>query len=100
MDSFLKVLPKFSILQSVFEKINITTHQPLSINSQIAATILKAIQNNIEKLQLIDDSKDDFLKYDCFSKDKINLLLTDDLYLTRLIRQQNPDVLFGNFLIF
>ncbi len=97
LDSFLKVLPKFSILQSVFEKINITTHQPLSINSQIAATILKAIQNNIEKLQLIDDSKDDFLKYDCFSKDKINLLLTDDLYLTRLIRQQNPDVLFGNF---
>ncbi|WP_151958125.1 DUF4365 domain-containing protein, partial [Acinetobacter guillouiae] len=64
LDRLLKVLPKFSILESVFKKINLTTHEPISINNQISGTILKAIQNNIEKLQLIDDEEKDF-KYDC-----------------------------------
>ncbi|MRT39274.1 DUF4365 domain-containing protein, partial [Acinetobacter sp. RIT698] len=95
LDRLLKVLPKFSILESVFKKINLTTHEPISINNQISGTILKAIQNNIEKLQLIDDEEKDF-KYDCDLNDNSILLLTDDLYLTWLVKQQNPNVSFGN----
>ena len=95
LDSFLKALPKFSILESVFKKINLTTHEPISINSQISGNILKAIQNNIEKLQLIDDEDKEF-KYDCDLNNESVLLLTDDLYLTWLVKQQNPDVSFGN----
>ncbi|WP_336931866.1 DUF4365 domain-containing protein [Acinetobacter bereziniae] len=95
LDSFLKVLPKFSILESVFKKINLTTHEPVSINSQISGTILKAIHNNIEKLQLVDDEQKDF-KYDCDLNDESILLLTDDLYLTWLVKQKNPNVSSGN----
>lgn len=95
LDSFLKVIPKFSILESVFKKINLTTHEPISINSQISSNILKAIQNNLEKLQLINDEKKDF-KYDCDLNDERVLLLTDDLYLACLVKQQNSNVSFGN----
>lgn len=95
LDSFLKVLPKFAILESVFKKINLTTHEPISINNQISGAILKAIQNNIEKLQLINDEGKDF-KYDCDFNDENVLLLTDDLYLIWLLKQQNPNVSFGN----
>lgn len=95
LDSFLKALPKFSILESVFKKINLTTHEPVSVNSQISGTILKAIHNNIEKLQLIEDEEKNF-KYDCDLNDEHILLLTDDLYLTWLVKQHNPNVSFGN----
>lgn len=95
LDSFLNVLPKFSILESVFKKINLTTHEPVSVNSQISGAILKAIHNNIEKLQLIEDKEKDF-KYDCDLNDENILLLTDDLYLTWLVKEQNPNFSFGN----
>lgn len=95
LDNFLKALPKFFILESVFERINLTTHEPVSVNSQISSTILKAIQNNIEKLQLIEDEETDF-KYGFDLNDKNILLLTDDLYLTSLLKQQNSNVSFGN----
>ncbi|TCB38225.1 DUF4365 domain-containing protein [Acinetobacter sp. ANC 4910] len=95
LDSFLKALPKFSILESVFKKINLTTHEPVSVNSQISGDILKVIQNNIEKLQLIHDEEKEF-KYDCDLNDESVLLLTDDLYLTWLVKQKNLDVAFGN----
>ncbi len=95
LDSFLKLLPKFSILESVFKKINLTTHEPISINNQVSGNILKSIQNNIEKLQLIDDNGKDF-KYDCDLNNESVLLLTDDLYLTWLVEQQNTNVSFGN----
>lgn len=96
LGSFLKVLPKFSILESVFKRINLTTHEPVSVNSQISGAILKEIQNNIEKLQLIEDEEKDF-KYDCDLNNESILLLTDDLYLTWLVEQQNSNVSFGNF---
>ena len=95
LDSFLKVLPKFSILESVFKKINLTTHEPVSVNSQISGAILKAIHNNIEKLQLIED-EEKYFKYDCDLNEEHILLLTDDLYLTWLVKQQNPNFSFGN----
>jgi len=43
LDKFLRILPKFSIITSVFKKLNLTTHEPISINSQISGNILKAI---------------------------------------------------------
>jgi len=46
-------------------------------------------------LQLIDDEEKDF-KYDCDLNDESVLLLTDDLYLTWLVKQQNPNVSSGN----
>ncbi|OTG72632.1 hypothetical protein B9T38_06730 [Acinetobacter sp. ANC 4218] len=95
LDEFLRILPKFSIITSVFKNLNLTTHESISINSQISGNILKAIQNNIEKLQLIDDEEKDF-KYDCDLNDESVLLLTDDLYLTWLVKQQNPNVSSGN----
>src|SRR5690606_7001252 len=69
--------------------------EPVSVNSQISGDILKAIQNNIEKLQLIHDEEKEF-KYDCDLNNESVLLLTDDLYLTWLVKQQNLDVAFGN----
>ncbi|NNH78729.1 hypothetical protein HLH17_13935 [Acinetobacter sp. ANC 5380] len=96
LDDFLKLLPSFSIVDSVFKKINLTTHEPVSINSQISGAILKAIQNNIEKLQLINDSKENVFKYDLALKGESGLLLTDDLYLSNLIQQENPNIAFGN----
>ncbi|MCB8768678.1 DUF4365 domain-containing protein [Acinetobacter soli] len=95
LDKFLNILPKFSILESVFKKINLTTHEPISINSEISGNILKAIQNNMEKFQLIDDEDKDF-KYNFDLNNESILLLTDDLYLTWLVKQQNQNVSFGN----
>ncbi|MDC4709897.1 DUF4365 domain-containing protein [Acinetobacter baumannii] len=96
LDFFLKNLPKFSILDSVFKRINLTTHNYISPNSQISGAILRAIQNNIEKLSLIDDSGDNFFKYDCISESEDGLLLTDDLYLNILMKQHNSNILSAN----
>ena len=95
LDDFLKLLPKFYILESVFKKINLTTHEPISINNQISGAILKSIQNNLEKLQLIEGDDKGF-KYDCNLNGGHILLLTDDLYVIWLVEQHNQTVSFGN----
>lgn len=96
LDVFLKNLPKFSILDSVFKRINLTTHNYVSPNSQISGAIIRAIQNNIEKLHLIDDSDNNFFNYDCVSKNEDGLFLTDDLYLSVLIEKHNSNILCAN----
>lgn len=96
LDFFLKALPKFSILDSVFKRINLTTHNYISPNSQISGSILRALQNNIEKLHLIDDSEANFFNYDCVSKNEYGVLLTDDLYLSVLMEQHNSNILCAN----
>lgn len=96
LDFFLKALPKFSILDSVFKRINLTTHNYISPNSQISGSILRAIQNNIEKLHLIDDSDANFFNYDCVSKNEYGVLLTDDLFLSVLMEQHNSNILCAN----
>lgn len=96
LDVFLSALPKFSILDSVFKRINLTTHNYISPNSQISGAILRAIQNNIEKLHLIDDSGDNFFNYDCVSKNEDGLFLTDDLYLSFLMEKHNSNISCAN----
>jgi hypothetical protein len=96
LDIFLNALPKFSILDSVFKRINLTTHNYVSPNSQISGSILRAIQNNIEKLHLIDDSDDNFFNYDCVSKNEDGLFLTDDLYLSFLMEKHNSNISCAN----
>ncbi|SSO99774.1 Uncharacterised protein [Acinetobacter baumannii] len=96
LDIFLASLSKFYILQSSFNEINLTAHEPISINNKISISILKSIQNNIEKLQLVEDKEYEVFKYDCISKDKNGLLLTEDLYLSGFIRQHNPNILCAN----
>lgn len=96
LDVFLSALPKFSILDSVFKRINLTTHNYVSPNSQISGAILRAIQNNIEKLHLIDDSDDNFFNYDCVSKNEDGLFLTDDLYLSFLMEKHNSNISCAN----
>lgn len=96
LDELLKVLPKFSIIDSVFKRINLTTHESMSINNQISGNILKAIQNNIDKLNLIDDYKSNNFQYVDAFKGKDGVLLTDDLYVTQLVEQENKDISFGN----
>ncbi|WP_375037142.1 DUF4365 domain-containing protein [Acinetobacter sp. RW6] len=96
LDIFLKTLPKFSILDSVFKRINLTTHNYVSPNSQISGAILRSIQNNIEKLHLIDDSDNNFFNYDCVSKNEDGVFLTDDLYLSVLMEKHNSYISCAN----
>jgi hypothetical protein len=55
LDSFLTIVPKFSLIKSVFENITSSAHQfvgaPFSL---IPKKILQAIQNHLDKLKLID----------------------------------------------
>lgn len=96
LESFLQSLPKFSILESVLQKLNLTTHSPLSPYRQIAGEILRAIQNNLTKLDLIRLNEDSFLQYDQPLKDKKGVLITDDLYLRNLICMENNVIRTGN----
>jgi len=96
LESFLKSLPKFSILESVLKKLNLTTHSPLSPYHQIAGEILRAIQNNLTKLDLIHLNEESLLQYDQPLKDKRGLLITDDLYVTRWVSIENNSIRTGN----
>ncbi|MDC5658229.1 hypothetical protein OFM90_17600, partial [Acinetobacter baumannii] len=58
--------------------------------------ILRAIQNNIEKLHLIDDSDNNFFNYDCVLKNEDGLFLTDDLYLSVLMEKHNSNISCAN----
>ncbi|MFV5372882.1 DUF4365 domain-containing protein [Acinetobacter pittii] len=96
LNVFFAILPKISILDSVFKKINLTAHNDISPNSQISISILGAIQNNIEKLHLINDSGKNVFKYDSALEKKCGILLTDDLYLEHLMLLVNKNILCGN----
>ncbi|MFA2964762.1 DUF4365 domain-containing protein [Acinetobacter pittii] len=96
LDIFLEALPKFSILDSVFKRINLTTHNDIPPNSKISESILRAIHRNIEKLNLINDSGENDFNYDSALENKSGLLLTDDLYLQYLVSLVNKDILFAN----
>lgn len=89
LDSFLESLPRFSILETFFKKINLTAHALLSPYNNIAEEILKAIQNNLAKLDLIHIGEEGLLQYDQPLKNKKGLLITDDLYLKRWISVEN-----------
>ncbi|WP_299186151.1 DUF4365 domain-containing protein [uncultured Psychrobacter sp.] len=89
LDSFLESLPRFSILETFFKKINLTAHALLSPYNNIAKEILKSIQNNLTKLDLIHIDEEGSLQYDQPLKNKKGLLITDDLYLKRWISVEN-----------
>lgn len=89
LDSFLESLPRFSILETFFKKINLTAHALLSPYNNIAKEILKSIQNNLTKLDLIHIDEKDSLQYDQPLKNKKGLLITDDLHLKRWISVEN-----------
>lgn len=96
IDIFLESLPKFSILESVLKKLNLTTHSPHSPYRQIAGEILRAIQNNLTKLDLIHLNEESLLKYDQPFKNKRGLLVTDDLYVTKWVSIENNNIRTGN----
>lgn len=95
-NSFLESLPRFSILETFFKKLNLTAHALLSPYNNIAGEILKAIQNNLTKLDLIHLDEESLLQYDQSLKDKRGLLITDDLYVNRLVSIENQGVQTGN----
>ena len=96
LEIFLESLPKFSILESVLQKINLTTYSPLSAYNQVSGEILKAIQNNLTKLDLVHLDNETILQYDQPLKDKRGLLITDDLYVNRLLSIENNSIQTGN----
>ena len=89
-------MPKFSILESVLQKLNLTTHSPLSPYHQVAGSILRAIQNNLTKLDLIHLNEESLLQYDQPLKDKSGILITDDLYVNKLVSIENNFIQTGN----
>lgn len=96
LESFLQSLPKFSILESVLQNLNLTAHSPLSPYHQIAGEILRAVQNNLTKLNLIRLNADSLLQYDQPLKDKRGLLISDDLFVTRWVSIENNSISTGN----
>ena len=95
-NSFLESLPRFSILERFFKELNLTAHALLSPYNNIAGEILKAIQNNLTKLDLIHLDEESLLQYDQSLKDKKGLLITDDLYVNKLVSIENQGVQTGN----
>lgn len=96
LENFLKVLPNFSILTSFFQEINIASNSSMSTYKYLSEPILNAIQNNIERLHLIDVSEESKFSYESALEGKKGILITDDLYLTTLISINNSDIYTGN----
>ncbi|NNP76165.1 hypothetical protein A7P54_06990 [Acinetobacter sp. Ac_3412] len=96
LDVFLNLLPNFLILDSVFKRISLTTYNSISPNSQVSGLILKSIQNNIERLQLVCENEINDFHYDGILEGERILFLTDDFYLSVLMSEFDSNVSFAN----
>lgn len=94
LDIFLKELPRFTLLRSVFNRIKSIAHDKMQLFSEQADKIWLAIQSNIDKLTLIEEDK--VLGYVESLKDASSFIFTEDKILYILLKEKIKDLKFGN----
>jgi tetratricopeptide (TPR) repeat protein len=98
LDVFLDNIPNFSIIKSVFDNINQSTHQlGGAIYNLVPKKIMKALQKYLDKLILLNiDGKNHIANYSNALKSKNVLLLTEDLDLHNYLKSINGEITSGN----
>lgn len=98
LDSFLGIVPKFSLIKSVFEHITRSAHQFVGAPyNLIPKKILQSIQNHLDKLQLIDVKGENSIEiYSKALEEKEILFLTEDLYLNLYLALDSEEFISGN----
>lgn len=94
LDNFLKVLPRFMLLRSVFSRIQGIAHDKMQLFSEQAHKIWITIQSNIDKLTLLQG--DDVLGYVESLKQVPSLVFTEDKILSILLNEELKDFKSGN----
>ncbi|MFI8011623.1 DUF4365 domain-containing protein [Acinetobacter sp. ABJ_C4_1] len=94
LDIFLKELPRFTLLRSVFNRIKSIAHDKMQLFSEQADKIWLSIQSNIDKLTLIEE--DEFLEYLESLKDVPSFIFTEDKILYILLKEKIKDLNSGN----
>ncbi|MCU4352272.1 DUF4365 domain-containing protein [Acinetobacter ursingii] len=94
LDIFLKELPRFTLLRSVFNRIKSIAHDKMQLFSEQADKIWLAIQSNIDKLTLIEEDK--VLGYVESLKDVPSFIFTEDKILYILLKEKIKDLNSGN----
>ncbi|WP_111858278.1 DUF4365 domain-containing protein [Acinetobacter sp. CFCC 10889] len=94
LDIFLKELPRFTLLRSVFNRIKSIAHDKMQLFSEQADKIWLAIQSNIDKLTLIEEDK--VLGYVESLKDSSSFIFTEDKILYVLLKEKIKDLNSGN----
>ncbi|HAV5769559.1 MULTISPECIES: DUF4365 domain-containing protein [Acinetobacter calcoaceticus/baumannii complex] len=94
LDIFLKELPRFTLLRSVFNRIKSIAHDKMQLFSEQADKIWISIQSNIDKLTLIEE--DEFLEYVESLKDVPSFIFTEDKILYILLKEKIKDLNSGN----
>lgn len=94
LDIFLKELPRFTLLRSVFNRIKSIAHDKMQLFSEQADKIWLSIQSNIDKLTLIEE--DEFLEYVESLKDVPSFIFTEDKILYILLKEKIKDLNSGN----
>lgn len=98
LEAFLETVQNVTLLRSVYEQINQSTHSlGGSLNTHTPKQILTTLQNNIEKIRLLDvDGDNPIEKYICCLKSGNAFLLTDDLYLLTHLSREASQFETGN----
>lgn len=94
LDIFLKELPRFTLLRSVFNRIKNIAHDKMQIFSEQANKIWLVIQSNIDKLTLIEEDK--VLGYVESLKDSSSFIFTEDKILCVLLKEEIKYLNSGN----
>lgn len=100
LDKFLGAISRFSLLNSVFDKLSNSTH-PLSgsIHKRIPTEIIETIKIHINKLVLFTEDNEENHPAQNYSealKQADTLLLTDDLYMFQYLTSENGQIISGN----
>lgn len=100
LDKILDVIDKFSLLNSVYDKLSKSMH-PLagSIHNVIPKEIFEQINKHIQKLVLLKDSNENIFKsYGTPLNSQGFILLTDDLYMYQFLAIKNDQLISSNSL--
>jgi len=94
LDTFLKELPRFTVLRSVFNRIQSIAHDNMQLFSEQANKIWITIQSNIHKLTLLQEDK--VLGYVESLKESSSFIFTEDKILFHLLKEELKDFNSGN----
>jgi len=94
LDTFLKELPRFTLLRSLFNRIKSIAHDNMQLFSEQAYKIWITIQSNINKLTLLQE--DNVLGYVESLKEASSFIFTEDKILSHLLKEELKDFKSGN----
>lgn len=94
LDTFLKELPRFTLLRSLFNRIQSIAYDKMQLFSEQANKIWNTIQRHIDKLTLLQEDK--VLGYVESLKEASSFIFTEDKILSHLLKEELKDFNSGN----